>query len=182
MKKENRGPKLLVTEEDCKYFIGGWEYPLRFILNALNSVTFQDKLRTLEFGAGAGSDKIAKLLTSQAVPFQFRTYENDPKWAPSNPDIEVVMWSRFPTSLKSGTFDLVLIDGPNGVVRKDWYPLIKPLVREGTILAIDDFGHYQEFRDALDANFIYEELYSHRPEARSKETWLIVKVLGTLPS
>jgi hypothetical protein len=81
----------------------------------------------------------------------------------------------------SETFDLILIDGPNGEYRSLWFNIIKKHVKEGTIILVDDFNHFQSFGEELDRNFEYELLdhYDEGPYiAYGEHSWKIVKVIG----
>lgn len=162
--------------EELEEFVGGWEYSADFIQAAFKDLSYGEMLNILEFGSGAGAVKLANLLESKGTPFKYVAYENDPRWVVEDSRIETVTWTEFPRSLKPLIYDLVLIDGPNGVVRAKWYPLLREVVRPGTILAIDDHGHYEEFQKALDENFKYDLVEQFEPEARRGVTWKVVRV------
>ena len=44
---------------------------------------------------------------------------------------------------------MVIVDGPTGIDRRKWYPLLKKCTRKGTIVVIDDFRHFPEYEKAL---------------------------------
>ena len=116
------------------------------------------------------------VLDARGVPFQYVSYESDPRWVSRSPRVETRLWTCFPVAIDGGPFDLVIIDGPTGVTRMQWYPLLPPVVRPGTILLVDDYGHYPEFGRALDAALEHETVDEYRADATSGVTWKIVRV------
>jgi hypothetical protein len=76
--------------------------------------------------------------------------------------------------------DLILVDGPHGNKRSQWYPKIRSNVKPGTILLVDDFNHYACFSEELDRNFNYELLsYSNEPfVAYGEHSWKIVRIIN----
>lgn len=52
-------------------------------------------------------------------------------------------------------YDIVLIDGPNGVLRSKWYSKIRNNISYNTIMLIDDYNHYNEFETELNRNYNY---------------------------
>lgn len=169
-------PSLDIQSEECSLFPGGWSMPPREMHDALKSVTYTDTLKILEMGSGEGTRVLAILLRSKGIPNLYVSYENDPRFLVKDPGVTTIMWSEFPKELYHDIFDLVIIDGPNGKIRKNWYPLLRSVVRPGTVIAIDDFGHYKEFGEALDKNFTYTTISEYEPQARRGVTWKVVVV------
>lgn len=163
-----------VTEADCADFPGGYSLCPKQVTNALNAVSYADELRILEFGCGRGTSALLDLLDRKGIGCRYVTYENDPRYLISRPSLEVIIWASLPTIIP-GQYDLIIIDGPNGVDRAKWYPLIRGCVVPGTILLIDDFDHYAEFGEALDATFEYEEIDR---QTAHEECWKTVRVRG----
>ena len=153
--------------------------PSMEMCEALRAVTYNSRLYILEIGGGAGTRALLQLLREKKLLFTYVVYENNPDYLVDDLEVETVLWREFPETLRHPhTYDLVIVDGPHGVTREKWYPLLKPRVREGTIIAIDDFGHYPEFGQALDANFAYTKVAEFEPEARKGVTWKVVRVDG----
>lgn len=151
--------KLTVTTQECSGFPGGWSVNSEQMFTALNATTYRDILRILEFGSGTGTNVLANILSKKSgMRFSYTTYENNINYVCKAPAVTTVMWERLPEKLVDGIFDLIIIDGPKGVDRSKWYPLIRPNIRRGTILLIDDYSHFKEFGEALNANFTYEDI------------------------
>jgi hypothetical protein len=148
----------ITLEEASKYFTGGWSYHPAQMMAALNNVVFDNTLRILEFGAGKGTLGLVNLLTDRGIPFEYVSYENNPAYIPKTDKVKFIMYDEFPANLAEVPFlaDLILVDGPNGVSRIKWYPLIREIWYLHTVLVIDDFSHYKEFETELDKNFKYE--------------------------
>lgn len=156
-------------------FTGGWSYTQKE-MNELFKYT-KPGLKILEFGAGDSTAKIYKLLH----PSLYYVYETDKKYIPINDFIKVFIYEDVEsTVLDHGelTFDLVLIDGPNGETRKYWFSKIQKCVHSGTILLVDDFNHYKSFGEELDRCFEYEVLsFSDEPFVEYGEhSWKIVRI------
>jgi hypothetical protein len=124
----------------------------------------------LEFGAGESTFQLTKLLTKKNVPFEYHVFENDPLYIKyidhvtyhyyflPNVPCPFSEWANIVdqyTMPELPVFDLVIVDGPHGVARAQWYSKFKKYVKPGTVILIDDFHHYNEFGNALDKNFKY---------------------------
>jgi len=167
--------RLFVTKEECLEFPGSWSLWPAQMYRALNAVEYIDKIKILEFGAGDGTKALAEILNNKGIDYRYFTYENDQRYIIDTDKITTMIWNDFPDRIIDGIFDLIIIDGPEGVSRSKWYPLIKKNARPGTIIVIDDFGHYQEFSDALNANFNYDIIDQRDRFARTGTTWLTVR-------
>lgn len=150
------------------------------MLVGLNEVSYRGKLQILELGAGEGTHRLVELLQGRKVPFEYTSYENDTRWICTRPEVYSVVWTTMPALLRPHIYDFVIVDGPKGAVRAKWYPLLKDCVRKGSVILIDDYGHHPEFRVALNETFQYKVVGEYLPEARSGETWKVVKVEGTI--
>lgn len=172
--------KIAVTRKQCDIFPGDWSVKPEQMYVALSNTTYKDKVNIIEFGAGAGTDCLAQLLTDINVPFKYVSYENDPVYASKRPDVQTVLWSEWPTLLVANTYDLVIIDGPAGRNRIKWYPLVRRHVRKGTVLLIDDYRHFSDFAKAVNINFrhrvIREDTYPPRIEG-GQISWLVTRIL-----
>lgn len=180
------------TAADTQYFPGRyslWPNQVQTALNALDWEALRDaagryRLAVLEFGAGRGTTALAELLERKGVQFTYRSYEQQSQYLSSHPAVEGVLYTAFPAELPPYTPDLVLIDGPNGVERAQWYRLLAAHVQPGCILLIDDCDHYLEYTTALDTHFEYV-IIEHvnlgmRPGA-STPCWKTVRVVATYP-
>ena len=74
-------------------------------------------------------------------------------------------------------FDLILLDGSTDN-RKALLSKIKDNVKDGTIIGIDYFKHFECISDQLDINFEYELLGSNNEPfiAYGEHSWTIVRI------
>lgn len=146
---------------------------------ALGAVKYGARLKLLEFGAGAGTEALASLLQSKQVPFLYVSYENNPEYLSTREDVKAVYWKETPEHLYPERYDLILMDGPRGSktnTRMRWFPLLRPVVKKGTILVIDDFGHNPGYRSNLDQHFSYFTVAEKDPDAETGESWIVVEI------
>lgn len=145
-----------------------------------------DSIRVLELGAGDSSVKLCEGLKSKYKNVKYVCYETSEQWAPKHDNIEVRLHTN--EQLKAHApavqlgedeiYDFILVDGPTGVIRWQWYALIKDHAAPGAIIHIDDYSHYAEFEQALRDNFPnFEELSRVERGEINPHTWLTVKVL-----
>lgn len=111
-------------------------------------------LCVLEFGCGDSTVKLYNILKNRlpGVKIFYDCYESDPSFLVVNPSIICTLYHKESiddVALASRKYDLVLIDGPNGVDRMKWYSKITNVIHEGTIILIDDWNHYHEFEESL---------------------------------
>lgn len=163
-----------ISIEDFKKFDGGWSIAPIPSYIAFKHVHFDDKLNILEFGSGKGTTNIVDFLKSKKIDFNYTSVENDKNYAKTN-DVDYIIYHlsteytmRDIENIKLSLFlvyDLVIVDGPTGFGRAGWYEKIKGNVKEGTIIYIDDFHHYEEFGIELDKSFEYDviSLYNKNP-------------------
>lgn len=156
----------------------GWSYCTEQILELVPYLPINTtELSVLEFGAGDSSDKIFTFLREKYENLKYCCYETNNRWAPNNSNIEVVMYNKVEdVVLKDEYYDLILVDGPTGVTRKYWYEKLKNVVKDGTVIHIDDYDHYQEFEEELKKNLVYEELYRKSRKFKGEKSWLTVKI------
>ena len=193
--------------EDCEKFPGSFSLAPMEVYLALKHATYEDKFNVLEFGAGQGTIRLVELLNNKGIDFTYNSFENSPEYLLKIPNVTFhyynLPWCEWGTMekwrpyvqavqmIKLPTADLVIVDGPHGVSRADWYPKFKEFTREGTIILIDDFHHYREFGQALNENFVYETIleyhYNYVNEGLEHidgdvgKCFKIVKVLSKLP-
>jgi hypothetical protein len=157
--------KIETDIQDFIHFNSGWSLSPYEIYLSIKNVTFENKLKILEFGSGDGTTKLVDFLNKKNVIFCYTSVEHDKSFA-KTPNVDYITYD-----LSNGynlseienvdlhlekIYDLVIVDGPNGIGRCVWYSKIKNNVREGTIILVDDFHHYKEFSLELDKNFEYE--------------------------
>ena len=177
---------LTVTTEECANFPGGWSLNQEQMISALSNVSYDNKLRVLEFGSGEGTYVLARILTRRGIDFDYVAYETDEDYACTHPAVKTIMYSpdEFPTELHEGIYDLVVIDGPTGKCRTKWYPLLRDHVREGTIVLIDDFRHFPEFASEFRRHFKFDTIQRieyPKEEGRAQITWKTVKIIKVRP-
>ena len=156
------------TLEEFSKFSGGWSLSPYSIYLAMKHVNLIDnKINILEFGSGDGTKKLVEFLKSKSIDFDYVSVEHDKHYAES-PEVEYILYKipydYTPIHIDSvelnlnKTFDLVIIDGPHGVGRANWYKKIQKNVKNNTIILIDDFHHYKEFEDELNRVFEYDTI------------------------
>ncbi len=170
-----------VPLEQLRAFPGNWSLAPEEIYYALKHCTYKEKLRILEFGAGAGTKALVDVLKAHHIPFEYHSFENDPAYIQELAGVQFhpysltpVAWSKVKEWVPEvkrvdlgllPVFDLILIDGPHGVSRAEWYAKFKPFTRPGTVLLIDDYHHYVEFEEALNANYTYDTVILYNQSA-----------------
>lgn len=170
---------------DIPTFNGGWSYTQWEMNDLFKHIVYKDSYSILEFGAGDSSTKLFNHFKKYVKNLHYTIYESNFNYLPKNlNDFEVHFYDEDDIEkvpMPNNKFDLILIDGPNGDKRKYWYSKCKSCVKEGTIILVDDFNHYQAFSDELDRNFEYELLEYHDEPfvAYGEHSWKIVKVLRT---
>lgn len=162
-----------LSREDTKNFPGGWSLVPEEGYLALKHCTFDETFKILEFGSGRGTELLAQLLKEKGIPFEYHTIEHD---ASFEKEIDGVYFYLYDTPPKQVSlpydfpkFDLVIVDGPHGVCRADWYEKFQPYTRSGTVILVDDFHHYTEFGKALDTNFSYQTVIEFNEDYRWKQ-------------
>jgi hypothetical protein len=176
------------NKKSTNIFNGGWSYTnleMSELFKHIDLTNVYDNYSIIEFGGGDSSKKICSLFDN-IKKLTYYIVESNESYLPDNRDpfniilydekkIENLNLNDFINNMK---FDLILIDGPNGDKRKYWYEKIKPFVKIGSIILIDDFNHYTSFGEELDNNFEYE-LLSHSDipfEPYGEHSWKIVRV------
>lgn len=164
-------------------FQGGWSYTQREMNDLFKHIQYKDNYSILEFGAGDSSTKLFNHFKKYTKILHYSIFESNFTFLPKNlNDFQVNFYDESDietVQMPDRTYDLVLIDGPNGDKRKFWYSKIKRCVKEGTILLVDDFNHFQSFSDELDRNFHYEVLEHHDEPfvAYGEHSWKIVRII-----
>lgn len=166
-----------VQIEDCKDFPSDFSLAPEEIYYSLKYAMYQDTFQILEFGAGEGTRRLTELLQNLSIAYEYHSFENAWEYLIDLPNVTYHYYSLPPApvgSLKEWRpviqaiempdlpiADLVIVDGPHGVSRADWYAKFKYFTRPGTIILIDDFHHFKEFSEELDQNFVYETIIEY---------------------
>ncbi len=177
------------TNMNFSVFKGGWSYMEEEIQNAVFLLPEQNNLNVLEFGCGDSSIKLFNLL-NEKWNVKYKAFESNNKFFINHSGIECVIYNDKDIEnldIGNDVYDFILIDGPNGILRKFWYSKITKNVKKGTIILIDDWCHYNEFENALVNDFgskIKYEVIETRKEYDPNsdphlgyKSWKIVKVL-----
>jgi hypothetical protein len=175
---------LNIKPNECSAFPGGWSVNPEQMYLALKHLTYHKAINVLEMGSGEGTTALVALLDKKKVPYSYTAYENDKAYASKSNNVRTIMWSAFPNRVVPGIFDLIIIDGPHGVSRIKWYPLLRRNVRKGTIIVVDDYRHYAEFKVALDRNFRYKTIHEHVEtyiKGAPYVTWIVIKIQSVRP-
>ena len=156
-----------ITLSDFTKFIGGWSLSPYSIYLAYKYTTNNGILNVLEFGSGDGTNKLVEFLTTRKISFKYTSIEHDSNYA-KTPNVDYIIYplnyNYNPSDIENidlilnDVYDLVIVDGPHGAGRAKWYNKIKKFIRQGTIMLIDDFHHYNEFETELNKVFEYETI------------------------
>lgn len=159
---------------------GGWSYSTKQIINLIPHLP-SGRLKVLELGSGDSTGKICDYFISTHSDITFYSYETSKNYLSNHPKVIGKLYESVESCiLPEEVFDLILVDGPTGEVRKEWYAKLKSVSKIGTIIHIDDFCHYESFRTNLDSNFQYEILDHAERENRAEHCWRTVKVTKIL--
>jgi predicted O-methyltransferase YrrM len=149
----------------------------------------QNTINVLEFGAGKTTMLLYNALKTKYTQVKYVTYETNSDYAPNTPGIEVRMHTKKELIEgnilinKDETYDLVIVDGPDGELRKYWYPLFAKNVKKGTIIHIDDAFHFESFETEFIKYFPQTKyLYEHKREflhnrTGSNKCWITAKII-----
>jgi hypothetical protein len=163
-------------------FSGGWSYTQREMTELFKHIAYPEQYSILEFGSGASTVLLYNHFRKYVKDLTFITFESDATYSTqNNPGINYVYYDQNnmgDIEIPKGKYDLILVDGPNGDKRALWYAKIRDVVKEGTIILVDDFNHYACFSEELDRNFEYEVLSHHEEPfvAYGEHSWKIVRV------
>jgi predicted O-methyltransferase YrrM len=144
----------------------------------------QEQINVLEFGAGKTTSILYHALTTKYKIVNYVTYETNQKYAPTHPDINVIMHTN--SELINGTielnknqlYDLIIVDGPDGELRKYWYKLFADTVKPGTIIHIDDAFHYPSFESEFTNVFPNTKyIYEQGRNQNINKCWITVKII-----
>lgn len=165
--------KIEIKYEDFINFKSGWSlHPVEAYI-ALKYTMFEKKLNILEFGSGDGTKCLAQLLNNKKIEFNYKSLEHDTKYC-NLKEVDYVVYNlndiNHITINDNIIYDLIIVDGPHGSIRKIWYEKIKNSVRNGTIILVDDYHHYSEFEEELSKNYLYDTITIYNQDKR----WQII--------
>jgi hypothetical protein len=179
-------PFVPFTKEDFSDFVGGWSYMGITLYPTFHNVDFsKPTLNILEFGCGDSSKKIYNLIKKYypEKDIIYDAYESDLEYAINYDGIKCHLHKADEIDsvvLENTIYDLVLIDGPNGVNRKKWYSKIANNIQVGSVILIDDFDHYVEFENSLvsdvGSKWEYDTIQTVLRPIYGNKTWKIVKI------
>lgn len=175
---------------DFSIFTGGWSYTSEEIKNAIDNLLNQENIKVIEFGCGDSSIKLFNLLKNKYNKVEYTAYESNHQYAIQHDGINCFIYNETEIEnldIGNEKYDFILIDGPNGEARKFWYSKITNNVKNGTIILIDDWCHYEEFEIALVYDFgskIKYEIIETRKEFDPNSTlgyksWKLIKVISS---
>jgi hypothetical protein len=146
-----------------------------------------DNISVLEFGAGTTTVKLYEALNTKYSDVNYVTYEDNPDWAPNHKGIDVRLYNKQDlidgklSISKDEKYDIVIVDGPDGELRKYWFEIFKDNVKDNTIIHVDDAFHYLSFELELKSTFKnYDIIFESgrktwRPGGNNK-CWLTIKL------
>jgi len=174
---------VLYTYMDIPQFEGGWSYTQKEMNELFKHIVYTPTYAILEFGSGASTFTLYDHFKKHVETLLFDSYESNTKYYTKHKDINMILYDEnniANTPIRDIQYDLILVDGPNGDKRSQWYSKIRSNVKPGTILLVDDFNHFPCFSEELDRNFNYELLsYSNEPPgAWCEHSWKIVRIIN----
>jgi hypothetical protein len=151
----------IVSDDDVKQFQGGWSYTSKEMGDFFKFVKSKEEYKILEFGSGNSTKIMYDIMERFCKNIEYDTYETDAAYKVVHKNVNSILYTMDEidnVQLLDKKYDIILIDGPNGVNRYKWYEKIRNNVSYDTIILIDDYNHYKEFEDALNAIFKYRVL------------------------
>jgi len=170
-----------VLLEETQSFPGVWSLLPEEVYIALKYTKYDAVLNVLEFGSGTSTTELSKLFIKKNVPYEYHVFENDINYVQEIEKVFFYLYDLPPSTTcdystwinpiscielpSMPCFDLVIVDGPHGIARAQWYSKFKKYTRQGTIILVDDFHHYSDFGLELDRNFKYTTIieYNQNP-------------------
>ncbi len=142
-------------------FVGGWSYTPAEMTALWAHVRPKPVFKVLEFGCGNSTVKMYEYLAARCGKVVYDAYETAAEYAVEHPVIRVHMYDAdhiHAVRLEPEVYDLILVDGPTGHARCQWFSKLRSHVGPDTVLLVDDFNHYACFGAELDRNFTYTTL------------------------
>jgi hypothetical protein len=148
----------MYSEDDVMQFVGGWSYTQNEIRDFLKHITSRETYNVLEFGSGNSTRILYDILERYCQTITYDTYETDETYRVVHKNVNTILYDSNQIDqliIPNKIYDIILIDGPNGVLRSKWYSKIRNHVAYHTIMLIDDYNHYTEFEAELNKNYSY---------------------------
>jgi hypothetical protein len=149
------------TENFIKQFEGGWSYSPNEMREFLKFLTIRDSYRVLEFGAGKSTSILYDVIHKYCKTIEYDTFEHDPQYKVTYKNVNTIMYDTENIDnviIPNKLYDIILIDGPHGLLRSKWYYKIRNHLDYNTIMLIDDYNHFPEFETELNKHFNYTVL------------------------
>lgn len=143
----------------------------------------QNTINLLEFGAGKTTTLLFNALKTYYDKVTYVTYETNPFYVPTIKEIDVRMHTKedlIQSNLKipkDEKFDIIIVDGPDGELRKYWFSLFVNNVKNNTIIHIDDAFHFPSFENEFKKHFPDSEyLFEHGRNLNINKCWITAKI------
>jgi hypothetical protein len=169
----------MYSEEDITQFVGGWSYTQNEMREFLKHIVPRETYHVLEFGSGKSTCILYDILERYCQTITYDTYETDETYKVVHKNVNTILYNINQideVNIPNKLYDIILIDGPNGVLRSKWYSKIRNYISYHTIMLIDDYNHYTEFETELNRNYNYTILsLSDEPfKPYGEHSWRII--------
>ena len=169
---------------DIPTFNGGVSYTHAEMTELFKHIIYHKNFSILEFASGNSTVKIYDHFKKHVKNPIFYSYESESRFLKPHTGVNFVHYSEQAINsveIPNIKFDLILFDGSTSN-KKSLLSKIKDNVKDGTILAIDYFNHFECVSDLLDINFEYELLGSNNEPfiAYGEHSWTIVRIKRTM--
>jgi hypothetical protein len=164
----------MYSEEDVMQFVGGWSYAQNEMRDFLKYITSRQTYNVLEFGSGNSTRILYDIIERYCQNISYDTYETNESYKVVHKNVNTILYDINNIDqliIPNKIYDIVLIDGPNGVFRSKWYSKIRNNVSYNTVMLIDDYNHYTEFETELNRNYNYTILSL---SDESDKSWRII--------
>ena len=149
----------IYSKLDIDFFNGGWSYTPNEMKEFLKYLTLKDKYSVLEFGSGDSTKKLYDIISRFCYHIEYHTYENDINYYVNYKNVKCILYQDInKVEIPDIKYDIIIVDGPHGIDRMKWYRKFKNNVKYDSLILVDDFNHYKEFKEQLDYNFDYKIL------------------------
>ena len=143
---------------DIPTFYGGVSYTQTGMAELFKHITYRANFSILEFGSGNSTEKLHEHFKKNVENLVFYSYESDPRFLKPHAEIKFILYDD--QNVKSIeipqiAFDLILVDGST-TDKRAIFSKIRENIKDGTILLIDYFNHFESVSDQLAGNFEYD--------------------------
>lgn len=184
--------KMILDKNTFNVFGGGWSYLPEELFSVCLEANLETKqnIKVLEFGCGDSTIKFFNILKSiQGIDsVEYDCYESNSNFLIRHETINCNHYDENNIDdviLNDKKYDIVLVDGPNGVNRYKWYKKINDAITDGSVILIDDYDHYIEFetyvKKEVESNWncvSSVESKNDPASASGKKTWKLLKILN----